>query len=181
MDATMVDRARALAEERLAGLPRRLAHVRGVAAAAERLAVRLDSTESDCVVAAAWLHDVGYSESVRATSFHPVDGAAFVLAQGFPEAVVSLVAYHTGAVFEARERGLSDVLAGFAQPAPSLLDVLTCADMTTSPDGSPVSAEDRVSEILSRYGVDDPVHRAIERSAPTLLAAVSRVDALFAP
>jgi hypothetical protein len=52
--------------------------------------------------------------------------------------------------------------------------------MTTGPDGSFVRAEDRVSEILSRYPEDDPVHRAIERSAPTLLAAVARVDALVA-
>jgi hypothetical protein len=54
------------------------------------------------------------------------------------------------------------------------------AIMTTGPDGSFVRAEDRVSEILSRYPEDDPVHRAIERSAPTLLAAVARVDALVA-
>lgn len=54
------------------------------------------------------------------------------------------------------------------------------AIMTTGPDGSFVRAEDRVSEILSRYPEDDPVHRAIERSAPTLLAAVAAVDALVA-
>jgi hypothetical protein len=89
-----------------------------------------------------------------------------------------LVAYHTGAVFEARERGLSEALAEFAEPPDFLLDVLTCADMTTGPDGSPVRADDRLSEILSRYAEDDPVHRAITSSAPTLLAAVARVDAL---
>jgi hypothetical protein len=99
---------------------------------------------------------------------------------GFPAVVVSLVAYHTGAAFEARERGLSDALAEFPEPPELLLDVLTCADMTTGPDGSFVRAEDRVSEILSRYPGDDPVHRAIERSAPTLLAAVACVDALVA-
>jgi hypothetical protein len=109
-----------------------------------------------------------------------VDGAVFVRAEGFPAVVVSLVAYHTGAAFEARERGLSDALAEFPEPPELLLDVLTCADMTTGPDGSCVRAEDRVSEILPRYPEDNPVHRAIERSAPTLLAAVARVDALVA-
>jgi len=91
---------------------------------------------------------------------------------------VSLVAYHTGAVFEARERGLSDALAEVPEPSTLLLDLLTCADMTTGPDGSPVRAEDRVSEILSRYPPDHPVHRAIELAAPSLLAAVARADAL---
>jgi hypothetical protein len=109
-----------------------------------------------------------------------VDGAAFVRTEGFPEVVVSLVAYHTAAVFEARERGVSDALAEFAEPPEFLLDVLTCADMTTGPDGSPVRAEDRVSEILSRYPEDDPVHRAIERAAPSLLDAVARVGAFGA-
>jgi hypothetical protein len=55
-----------------------------------------------------------------------------------------------------------------------LLDVLTCADLITGPEGSRVRAEDRVSEILSRYPDNDPVHRAIERAAPTLFAAVAR-------
>ena len=132
-------------------------------------------------MAAAWLHDVDYAPSVRrSTGFHPVDGAAFVRAEGFPAVVASLVAYHTAAVFEAQERGLWDALAEFPEPPELLLDVLTCADMTTGPDGSRLRSEDRVSEILSRYPEDDPVHRAIERAAPTLLAAVARVDALVA-
>jgi len=156
----------------------RLAHVRGVAAAAERLVERIDPLEAEALVAGAWLHDVGYAPSVRSTGFHSLDGAVFVRAEGFPALVVSLVAYHTGAVFEARERGLSEALAEFAEPPDFLLDVLTCADMTTGPDGSPVRADDRLSEILSRYAEDDPVHRAIMLSAPTLLAAVARVDAL---
>jgi hypothetical protein len=43
-----------------------------------------------------------------------------------------------------------------------------------------VRVEDRVTEILSRYPGYDPVHRAIERATPTLLAAVARIDALVA-
>lgn len=178
MDGVLKERARRLAEVRLASLATRLAHVRGVAGAAERLVERIDPLEAESLVAAAWLHDVGYSPSVRSTGCHAIDGAMFVRAQGFPALVVSLVAYHTGAVFEARERGLSTELADFAVPPEFLLDVLTCADMTTGPDGAPVRADDRLSEILSRYSDDDPVHRAITLSGPSLLAAVARVDAL---
>ena len=97
---------------------------------------------------------------------------------GFPAVVVSLVAYHTGAEFEARERGLSDALAEFPAPPEFLLDLLTCADMTIGRDGSSVRPDDRISEILARYPAEDPVHRAIERSAPTLLAAAARVEVL---
>ena len=178
MAGVLVERARGVAEARLEPLATRLAHVRGVAAAADRLASRIDPLEADALIAAAWLHDVGYAPSLCATGFHPVDGAVFVRAENFPPVVVSLVAYHTGAVFEARERGLSDVLAEFPQPPDFLLDLLTCADMTTGPDGSPMRPEDRISEILSRYPAEDPVHRAIERSAPTLLAAAARMEVL---
>jgi putative nucleotidyltransferase with HDIG domain len=181
MEADTALRARVIAEQRLGSVAARWAHVRGVAGAAELMAAGLAAIDAEAVVAAAWLHDVGYAPSVRrSTGFHPVDGAAFVRAEGFPAVVVSLVAYHTGAVFEARERGLSAALAEFSEPPELLLDLLTCADMTTGPDGSRVRAEDRVSEILLRYPEDDPVHRAIERAAPTLLAAVARADALVA-
>jgi hypothetical protein len=178
MEAYTVLRARVIAEQRLSSSAPRWEHVRGVAAAAELMTAGLTTIEAEAVVAAAWLHDVGYAPSVRSTGFHPLDGAAFVHAEGSPAVVVSLVAYHTGAVFEARERGLSDALAKFPEPPQLLLDVLTCADMTTGPDGSRVRAADRVSEILARYPEDNPVHRAIERSAPILLAAVARVDYL---
>jgi putative nucleotidyltransferase with HDIG domain len=174
----LIERARGIAETRLEPLAKRLAHVRGVATAADRLVSRIDPLEADALIAAAWLHDVGYAPSLRAIGFHPVDGAAFVRAEGFPAIVVSLVAYHTGAEFEARERGLCDALAEFPPPPDFLLDLLTCADMTTGPDGSPVRPDDRINEILGRYPTEDPVHRAIERSAPTLLAAAARVEAL---
>jgi putative nucleotidyltransferase with HDIG domain len=96
VEADTVLRARVIAEERLGSLAPRWAHVRGVAAAAELMAAGLATIDADAVVAAAWLHDVGYAPSVRSTSFHPVDGAVFVRAEGFPAVVVSLVAYHNG-------------------------------------------------------------------------------------
>ena len=58
VSGVLTQRARREAEARLAGLPR-LAHVRGVAAAAERLSRRFDADTADCLVAAAWLHDIG--------------------------------------------------------------------------------------------------------------------------
>lgn len=175
----MVDRACAMAEEHLAPVPVRLAHVRGVARAAERQSSTLAPADARTVVVAAWLHDVGYAPTVQRTGFHPVDGAQFVREAGFPNVVVSLVAHHTGAGVEAAERGLSESLACIPLPPGELLDTLTYADMTTGPDGEPIDAQERIAEILTRYGPDDPVHRAVQRSAPDLLAAVRRVESRF--
>jgi len=83
MDGVLAERARQVAEVRLAPMATRLAHVRGVAAAADRLVESIDPLEADSLVAAAWLHDVGYAPSVRSTGFHSLDGALFVRAEGF--------------------------------------------------------------------------------------------------
>lgn len=177
MDATLSDRACEASREHLRALPRRWAHVQAVAARAQAVTARLALDNSDEIVAAAWLHDIGYAADLAETGFHPVDGANFARRGGFPELVVALIAHHTGADIEADERGLTDELAPLPVPPVDVLDVVTFADMTTGPDGSPVMAEDRVAEILSRYPADDPVARAVSRSAPALLAAITRVQA----
>lgn len=177
MDEDLVGRARTLAGERLAvAMPQRWAHVQGVARVASVVAPRLLARDSDAVVAAAWLHDVGYSPSLSVSGFHPVDGASFARSAGMPELVVSLIAHHSGAHAEAIERGLAAELAEFDLPPSGVLDVVTYADMTTAPDGSRIDARTRVREILARYSTDDPVHSAVSRSSVELLASVARVN-----
>jgi hypothetical protein len=76
-----------------------------------------------------------------------------------------LVAHHSYAIAEAEERGLADVLASEFEPAPYVLSsVLTCCDMTTSPDGELVPADRRLAEIHHRYGPGHPVSRSIQRT-----------------
>ena len=58
-----------MAQGLLAGaLPRRWAHVQGVAGKAERVAASL-ALSGDVLVAAAWLHDVGYAPEVTDTGY----------------------------------------------------------------------------------------------------------------
>ncbi len=174
MGASEVKRARVAAQTLLAAVPCRLTHVHGVAAAAEALRGHFDVTTGDCLVASAWLHDIGHAASVRMTGFHPVDGALFARREGFHELVVSLVAFHSGAPAEARERGIS-ALSAFSEPPQRVLDALTFCDLTTGPDGSTVAPHDRLEEVLQRYEPDDPVHRAVHSSREELLATVERV------
>jgi hypothetical protein len=176
MTAPQVKQARVAAESRLAPLPCRLRHVRGVAAAADALRDHFDVATGDCLVAAAWLHDIGYAPSLRVTGFHPVDGAVFARREGFDDLVVSLIAFHSGAPAEARERGISG-LSAFSTPPQQVLDALTFCDLTTGPDGSTVSPCDRLHQVLQRYGPDDPVHRAVDTARGELLGAIDRVRA----
>ena len=173
--AELITAARAAAQAQLSpGLPQRWAHSQGVAAAAAALVGEFTADQAATLIAACWVHDIGYAPHLAATGFHPLDGANYLTEQGFPAGLVSLVAFHTGARFEADRRGLAAQLNRFPAPDPVLLDAVTCADMTTSPDGDPITAEARLAGIFSRYSPGTPVSDAVHASAPELLAAVTR-------
>src|SRR5690348_4045984 len=157
-------------------LPRRWAHVQGVAARARSLAPVL-AADADLLEAAAWLHDIGYAPSLVATGLHSLDGARYLRdAQHADAMLCRLVAHHSCAIIEAGERGLADVLALEFKPAPdSLSSALTYCDMTTSPDGEPVPADRRLAEIQDRYGPGHLVSRSIERATPMILSAVEQI------
>lgn len=164
-----------LAREHLEGIEPRWTHVQAVGLTAERLCSAHDLPAD--LAAAAWLHDVGYGPRLVDTGFHPVDGARFLQRIGASQLVVSLVAHHSGATFEAEERGLLAELSEFAKPPEDLSDALVLVDMTTSPTGAKVTVDDRLREIFTRYSSSDPVYLAISRSAPDLRAAAIRASA----
>src|SRR5690348_5543722 len=165
--------ARALLQE---PLPRRWAHVQGVAARARSLAAVLGA-DAELLEAAAWVHDVGYAPDLAVTGLHQLDGARYLRDARHPGAMLcQLVAHHSCAVIEAGERGLADVLNSEFDPAPDVLaSVLTYCDMTTSPDGELVPVEQRLAEIDDRYGPGHLVSRSIQRATPTILRAVEQV------
>jgi HD domain len=158
-------------------LPRRWAHSQGVAAQARTLAHILGQ-DADLLEAAAWLHDVGYSPDLIDTGFHPLDGALYLRDVEHADAMLCrLVAHHSCAVIEAKERGLSAILLKeFPTPPRDLADALTYSDMTTSPDGNLLMVHDRLAEIGTRYGPGHIVTRSVARSRPNLLRAAARVQ-----
>jgi hypothetical protein len=172
--------AQDMAEKELAGaLPRRWRHVRSVARRARWAAKTLSL--SDDLVAAAWLHDIGYAPGLVETGFHPLDGARHLRRIGLDEQVVSLVAYHSCAQIEADVRGLGAELAAEFSPADSLLtDALLYCDMTTGPDGDFVRPADRLVEIRGRYGPEHEVTQFVERAASEILTVTGRVEGLLA-
>jgi hypothetical protein len=158
-------------------LPRRWAHSQGVAAQARTLAPILGE-DADLLEAAAWLHDIGYSPDLAGTGFHPLDGARHLRdVEHADDMLCRLVAHHSCAITEARERGLSRVLLReFPRPPRELAEALTYSDMTTSPDGDPLTVHDRLAEIGTRYGPGHLVTRSIGRSSPALVTATTRVQ-----
>ncbi|MGI5416053.1 HD domain-containing protein [Actinomadura luteofluorescens] len=169
--------ARDLARKHLeTPLPRRWAHTQGVARQARALADMLGD-KADLLEAAAWLHDIGYAPDLVNTGFHPLDGARYLRDIHHAEGLLcQLVAHHSCAQVEARERGLANALTSeFGLEAPPMSDPLIYCDMTTGPDGQYLTVETRIREILSRYETGHVVNIAINKASPDLIQAAREV------
>jgi putative nucleotidyltransferase with HDIG domain len=178
MRVDLVARARDAAEKALAEpLPRRWRHVKAVAAKAERVAAVLPDRERTALIAAAWLHDIGYAPDVAATGLHALDGARWLRDHGWAPEIAQLVGNHSCATYEADERGLGGELQDeFPEQASPLSDALWYADMTTGPEGQDLTVEDRLAEVEERYGPDHVVTRFWAKAKPAIMAAVRRTE-----
>ncbi|WJY50242.1 HD domain-containing protein [Streptomyces chengbuensis] len=166
-----------LAESLLPPLGNRWLHTQAVAARAVEVSKAVPEDERDLLVAAAWLHDIGYAPELRDTGFHPLDGARHLATLDAPD---RLVAHHSGAVYEAEQRGLSAELAVYEREDSPVLDALIFADMTTGPAGQRFDFDQRMGETLVRYEPGSEVHTAITKARPYLGAAVDRTSARLA-
>lgn len=170
----LVEWAERTAEDLLSNVGTRLIHVRRAAYQARKVASTVPPQDRELLIATALVHDIGYAPDLAKTGFHPLDGARWLRDQGRDERLVCLVAHHTGALFEARRRGLSDQLAAFPREESATADALWYADLTSGPTGHATTFEARVTEILTRYPPGSVVHESISAARPTLAAAVGR-------
>ncbi|MFD0851174.1 HD domain-containing protein [Actinomadura adrarensis] len=169
--------AREVAHDLLANpLPRRWAHTQGVARKAQDLASILGD-QANLLEAAAWLHDIGYSPAIALTGFHPLDGARYLRdVAGADDVLCRLVAGHSCADIEARERGFAEALSSEFPSADAFLNrALIYCDMTTTPDGEPVEVAQRLAEIRKRYGPAHVVTRFTRLAEPHLVGAVQDI------
>ena len=160
-------------------LAARWRHTVGVAGRARAVGGVLAPDEAELLLAAAYLHDVGYAPELAQTGFHAVDGARFVRAGGH-ERLAGLVAYHSGAEAEADERGLVGELAEFEDERSVVSRALTYCDLTTDSEGRAVEPGERLAEIRRRHGPAAPEVRALERSRPALMDDLRAVKAMLA-
>jgi putative nucleotidyltransferase with HDIG domain len=135
----------------------------------------LPAEDGDVLAQAAILHDVGYASDLIFTRFHPVDGARYLRSIGWDDRVVNLVAHHSCARVRAQQLGLDAAISEFDPGPPDLTDFLIFCDMTTSPDGIPVTVDERLAEKLERHGSDSTKVRSIALTEHELRAATLRI------
>jgi len=168
------------AERLLSPLGARWDHVQQVAEQARRIADTVPLADRDLLIAAAYLHDVGYAPELTRTGFHPLDGARWIRDYGPSGRLARLVAHHSGAIYEAQVRGLAETLLSEFEPEESLTyDALVFCDLTTGPTGKIMSFDERIDDIYERYGLNHEVSRALDMSRAALAACHARVLALL--
>ena len=175
----LVAAARDLAHELLGRLDGRWRHTQGVARRAAAAAAAVPAADRPVLVAAAWLHDIGYAEPLRRSGFHPLDGAWHLQADHWPEPFAGLVAHHSAAGLVAAVCGLAGPMGCFPATRYAwgpVADALTFADQTTGPDGEVMDVENRLADMLRRHGPDSPNARAHAQRAPAIRAAVHRTE-----
>lgn len=175
MTHDLIDTAQDLVERILGQHPERLHHSAAVAASARALAITVERSAVETLVAAAWLHDIGYGSPLQETGFHPLDGAYYLRSEGWPEPVCALVAHHSGSRFVARVLGLDDQLRAFEFVEEPRSDALTVADNTVGPNGTIMTVDERLREKLKRHGADSPNMRANLERDEYIRAAAWRV------
>ncbi len=149
----------------------------GVVERAKRTGVVVAEAERAALVAAAYLHDIGYAPALVVTGCHPLDGARHLRELGH-ERLAGLVAYHSGARFEAQLRGLAEELAEFTDENSAVTKLLTYCDMTTGPRGESFTLDARLAEVERRYGPDHVVTRSLcDAARPWLERCVAWAEA----
>ena len=158
-------------------LPERWRHTIGVARRAEGVLGTIEVPgDGEILLAAAWLHDIGYAAELCDTGFHPLDGAEHLAALGWPARIVGLVAHHSAAWCVAQFLGLAGELDRFPREESPVSDALIYADQTVSQSGRAMTVEQRLAEMVNRHGPDSPQAAAHPLRAPLVLAAVLRVE-----
>jgi hypothetical protein len=127
------------------------------------------------LIAAAYLHDIGYAPALIQTGFHAVDGARYLRSLGH-ERLARLVAHHSEARFEARLRGLDHELEEFPREPSAVADALTWCDMTVGSAGEPMTLHERTVDIAARYGQEHTATRALPWSMSYLSLALARTE-----
>lgn len=169
-----------LAEQHLAPLGDWWLHTQAVGGRAAELSVTIDGEDRHLLAAAAWLHDIGYGHAQRDTGLHPLDGARWLAAQGYPRRLCALVVHHSAATYEAEQRGLSDALSAWPHEASAVNDALWVADMSTGPAGQRMTYPERLAEILHLPAPGSAVAVTMTAALPAITAAVARGESRLA-
>ncbi len=117
------------------------------------------------------LHDIGYSNELRISGFHPLDGYNFLV--GIDPDIANMMLYHTSTKEEAEMLGLSLP----PRIRTSTADLLSYVDSRIDHLGTNVGFNKRLSSIISRYGSEHRVSIACTKAWDRLRVELHYINA----
>ena len=174
-NTSIIEWAAAQAATFLLPLGDRWLHTQGVVARVQQVGKAFTEEDRSLLIAAAYLHDIGYAPSLKVTGFHPLDGAYYLLFHG-QERLASLIAYHFEAQVEAQLRGLATELDKIPREYSPVADALTYCDLMTGPTGLHISFDERLADIFQRYDKNHIVYQATHQAIPSLIRVFQRTQ-----
>lgn len=166
----------------------RLNHIKMVVSNIKELSnlCDLSSKSYDILLASAYLHDIGYLNTLNKFNFHAYDGYVYLLNKGFDISVCNLVLHHTYSELldvitsdtkkEVLDCYRSNKLVNLSSEEMYLFKLLSLADMTSDGKGNKVTIAERIEDIRFRYGKDSIVYNHILEVKNFLLCDKSIVD-----
>lgn len=154
-------------------MPSMVAHAAVISSRAGEVAacLGLSDDEQDLCAAIGLVHDIGKAEQARRTGFHQLDGAIYA-EPALGRRAAGLVAHHSGASTEAKMRGIE---VPYPREQSDVATVLDYCDLTTLPNGRPISPAERRADIEVRHGADNPGPRALGSIWSDVLALEERL------
>lgn len=162
----------------------RYKHIIGVVRQMKHLLDRIDIADKlkPLLIQTAYLHDIGYCDRLNATNFHPLDGAIFAQNHGFPKPVVAAVLFHSGA-YESAKKARRDLVSIYDANITLLvdtdwlfIDLVTYCDLHTAPNGEKITFDERIQDIVQRYGENHDVSRFMVGNHKNFKKTIQRVE-----
>lgn len=142
----------------------------------------IDNKTKNELINLAFLHDIGYSEQLTKTGFHPLDGALFCKEMGYSEDVVSAVMFHSGAYRDV-EMNFPDIMGCYVNHSYRIknkgklyIELITYCDLHRSPLGIKVNLDERLEDIYRRYGEDHNVSLTVKLNEESFVKIIDRVN-----
>jgi hypothetical protein len=99
--------------------------------------VTVSADDRPILIAATWLHDIGYAPAIQETGFHPLEWGLYLRSAGWDERLVALVLHHSGAQFVPVERGSDSMMTEFDFGDGPVSDALSEEETGTLADAGP--------------------------------------------
>jgi hypothetical protein len=147
--------------------------------------ITVDQKWKSFLLQACYLHDIGYSPKLNQYHYHPLDGAVFAAKQGYPKCIIASILFHSCA-YEGVCYSRDDLRQLYEDHFVLLddldhmfIDLVSYCDLHTSSNGEHTQLDQRVKDVVDRYGNTHEVSKIMLANVPSFQNIIDRVNMLI--